>query len=222
MLSVAPCLVTAEESAVEVCPVLDIPGLDGAVSSWTVEELMVLTELVTSESLTILETKTVLDQLTESQRTTLGELLAGWAGIPLEEAHEAMETRREKEALGPCTKTERAYLWGCYPCEYAGSCARNPTLSDYWWDGLECGTADSDWLPHFHIEHSQNPDQLRWYTTSSLVYTCIATFNGLNLNSYAYSWADWNDVWLVVGKTAVGCAGQDRVKTTQYLSILCS
>ncbi len=85
--------------------------------------------------------------------------------------------------------------------------------------GLECGSSDADWLPHFQIWYQRDPDSLRWFTDSSRVWWAFLIFYGLNLNSFAYDWAGWGGgVWLVWGFTAVEVAGGiDFVSAHTYL-----
>ena len=225
LLSVGLSAAMAQEPPLEDSRLPNLPGLDDPVSEWTDDELEQLVDLIVSEKITVQQSQIIYEQLTEEQITKVGELLAVRTGIPLDEARQAMAERREKEISGSwCTATSsRGYLWGCYTCEYAGDCVRNPTLANYHGYGKECGSSDADWLPHFPIDYEQNPDQLRWYTDDGQVYWCIRIFDGLNLNSFAYDWAGWGGgVWLVVGTTAASCAGGiDRVEDHQYVALLC-
>jgi hypothetical protein len=228
LVSVGSGVTMAQEPPLEDSLLPNLPGLDDPVSEWTDDDLEQLVDLIVSERITVQESQVISEQLTEEQITKVGELLAVRVGIPLDEAWQAMAERREKDISGSCSTStsSRGYLWpgGCYPCEYAGACVRNPTLANYHGYGKECGSSDADWLPHFPIDYEQNPDQLRWYTDDGRVYWCIYIFDGLNLNSFAYDWAGWGGgVWLVVGTTAASCAGGiDRVEDHQYLALLCN
>jgi hypothetical protein len=68
----------------------NLPGLDDPVSEWTDDELEQLVDLIVSERITVQQSQIIYEQLTEEQITRIGELLAVRAGIPLDEAWQAM------------------------------------------------------------------------------------------------------------------------------------
>lgn len=75
---------------------------------------------------------------------------------------------------------------------------------------------DSDWtFLYYPMEYSQNPDGLRWTTTSSQVYAAFMGSYAVNLGGYSFG---WNEVRLCIGTTGVSLAGgPDNVKNTTFL-----
>lgn len=212
-----------------------IPELKRSTEQWDNDELQQFAQLITSESISVADLAAIYPQLSDSQVERITEIIGEGKGIPESETRDLLMKRKSLADIRSCSgatshaawiaqggnfQITSSYLWGCYRAEYAGSVIQNPTLSSSKWMSTECGTSDTDWNLQFDLWYYQDPDRLRWYTTSSQVYWSFNVAYGLNLNSFAYSYDGWSKAHLVAGQTAVSLAGGiDNVASTVYLGM---
>ncbi len=73
---------------------------------------------------------------------------------------------------------------------------------DYWWsDQYTCDdNADTDYIFHFSLYYSQNPNGLRWTTDNPAVYSYIQGAYGGNLRGFSWS---LDDSFLCVGDNGI-------------------
>lgn len=202
-------------------PLLERDGLivlRTPVDQWSDGELETLADLIINEKISVDQTRILLDKLTEEQIVKLGELLGARAGIPQSEVRRLLATRNKSgpSCINP-TYPGPIYAWGCYPAEYGYHYIL--ALSHRVTESRECGSRDQDWILWFSLNYNQNPDSLRWYTTSSRVYTVFQIAYKGNLNSFAYYIVGFSGAELVVGKTAAQMAGGiNNVERHLYLT----
>ncbi len=173
---------------------------------WSDEDLEFFTDLITNEKISVQQTETLLARLTEEQIIKLGKLMGARAGIPSDEVDRLLARRSEPKP--PCfipMYPGPIYAWGCYPAEYGYHYVL--ALSHRITKSKECGSQDDDWILWFSLNYNQNPDSLRWYTTSAQVRAAFYIAYRDNLNSFAYYIVGFNGAEIVVGQTAADMAG---------------
>ncbi len=203
-------------------PLVDMDEFSLPTREWTDKSLQRLADMIVTEAISVEQVAQIYDQLSEKQIERVTEIIGERAGVPLEETRSFLAKRKastdqascsgasshaEFMAKGAVTQTASNYLWGCYKAEYVGPVAINLVQKSGYWLSTECGTQDTDWNLQFDLWYYQDPDRLRWYTTSSQVYWVFRVAYGLELNSFAYSYDPWWRAHLVVGQTAASLAG---------------
>jgi len=214
LLSAGSGMTMAQEPPLEDSRLPNLPGLDDPVSEWTDDELEQLVDLIVSERITVQQSQVVYEQLTEEQRKKVGELLAARAGIPLDEWQ---QLAKEQTICRPSQQVT--------PLDYPGEIWRqtieyqdlsNGRRSSYYISTPWCDDKpDDDWTFYFYVYYAQDPDGLRWYTTSSRVFWAFMLRYQGNLNGYAFA---WDEARLCIGTWGVDLAGgPDQVNSNLYL-----
>jgi len=199
----------------QVSPSPTLLDLDGPVSKWTDADLERLVDLIVNEKITVPQSQNIAEQLTKEQLTKVGELLAVRAGVPMEEWRQSCRSCNAQTAHLSSEVTLLASseeIWR-QPIEYQEG--QGATDMDTYYSSSECG-GDDDWVFHeTYTYYGQDPDGLRWWTTSSRVYWAYLACYGLTLNGFAYN---WSEVRLCAGKTCTTMAGgPDWVRDHMYV-----
>jgi len=186
----------------QVSPSPTLLDLDGPVSKWTDADLECLVDLIVEERITIQESQIVAEQLTQEQLKRVGELLAAKSGVLVEEWLQDVAGSRKKETDQSFSTSSRDFFGGGQPIEYKEM--QGSLHANSYYSSTEC-SGDDDWVFHWpYIYYGQDPDGLRWWTTSSRVYWAYLVSYGLKLNGFGNS---FTEVRLCAGKTSTSLAG---------------
>ena len=184
-------------------------------------------ELAFSERITVAQTQSFYEQLTNEQKEKVSDLVAIKAGIPVEKWDQDRKLHQReidslshlnaRASLGKSLATsgelwrqpiENTWTSGLPP----GSAFATRYFTDQYCDGAD---ADDDYVFYFSMTYSMNPDGLRWTSNSAQVYLAFMTAYGGNLNGFAYT---WNEARLCLGTGGVSAAGgPNNVKNNVFL-----
>lgn len=196
-----------------------VPPLEQSkdVKEWGDVELKSLVNVAFGEEISVGQLRTILQQLSPAQNRRVSDLVAMRAGIPLEQWHRSKNaTVNDQGLVSPLSldPPPPGSLW--HQFIEKGAPASGTRARTYWQSQLCDGDpADYDWEFDFSMYYDQNPDSLRWDTTSTQVGIAFWTAYGDNLNGYAYY---WDQVRLCLGDTDVWAAGgADKAASTLYI-----
>lgn len=175
--------------------------------------------LVFEEKISVPHLRAILDQLNPAQSERMGDLVAVRAGIPSDQWRKFKADRLTNNnsvsslSINPTWPGPTA-LWRQFierGAPAAGTRARQYWQSQ-WCDWPE---PDMDWEFDFSMWYNQNPDSLRWDTTSPQVAFAFWFAYGNNLSGYAHQ---WNQVRLCLGEIGVSLAdGPAQVQAAVFI-----
>ena len=201
-----------------------ILGLDISPGELNEADLARFVELAFNEEITAAQAQSVYERLTDVQKGTVSNLVALQAGIPLEEWNREKEAyqRAFEEPLRQPAPSSIGELWR-QPVEnrWTSGYPQGYSFASYYYQDQWCETVyptdpDIDWVFHFNMTYSANPDGLRWTSDSAQVYLAFMTSYQGKLNSFAYNWAQ---VKVCLGTNGVSAAGgASNVKNNVFLT----
>jgi hypothetical protein len=202
----------------------EIPGLDKPVGQLTEEDLKIFVELSFNEQISAAQAQSFFERLTKKQEEIVSDLIAEQAGIPLDDWNREKEAFQQEigQAANQPLPSSIGELWrqpienrwtSGYPQGYSFA---SRYYQDQWCETTYPTDEDIDWVFHFNMTYSNNPDGLRWTSDSTQVYIVFMSLYNGNLNSFAYNWAH---VKVCLGTNGVDAAGgPSNVKSNVFLT----
>lgn len=179
------------------------------VAQLTEADLKQFVALGFAEKITVVEVQKLYEQLTFAQKEIVFKAVAEEAGISLDEWEQERKTHQmaQQNFHGATPNAEiwrqfveNTWTWGLP----AGSTFANYYYTDKWCETTQPTDPDTDYVFHFNMTYSANPDGLRWTSQSSQVYLAFMSAYGGNLNGFS---ASWSNVKLCIGENGVWAAG---------------
>lgn len=197
----------------------DSSPFDKPVTELTQADLKEFIELGFAEKISVEQAKILYEQLSQTQKEIVSNLVAEQAGIPLELWEKEKANNKinySVNLLNSINPLWRQFVENTWTLGYPnGSTFASTYYVDRWCENATPPDPDSDWVFHFNMSYSQNPNGLRWTSKSTQVYLAFMSAYGGNINSFSYS---WSHVKLCIGTAGVEAAGgTENVKNNVFL-----